>query len=100
MKRSMRNLKTFENFEPIDSEVSEIEKWLSDRYQINWYNILDKKVKGIFVDDKIYYISGGFSSKKYLVGKIYLEVVDELSEWGRDYSESSIRKAIKNFLNS
>ena len=94
----MKNLKTFENFEPIDSEVSEIESWLSDRYQINWYNVLDKKVKGIVVDDKVRYINGGFSSKKYLVGKIYLEVVDELSELG--YSEPSIRKAIKNFLKS
>jgi hypothetical protein len=90
----MRNLKTFENFEPIDSEVSEIMDILANLYEVKLYDVLGKKVKGVMIDDKINYIDGTFSSKKVAVNRMYLEVIDSLS----GYKESSIRKAIKNFL--
>ena len=91
----MKNLKTFENFEPIDSEVSEIMDVLSNLYEVKLYDVLGKKVKGVMIDDKINYIDSGFTSKKATVNRMYWEVVDRLGE----YKDSSIRKAIKNFLN-
>jgi hypothetical protein len=92
----IKNWKSFnESFEPIESEVIEIENILSNLYDIKWYDILGKKTKGIYIDDKVYYISSSFTAKKRIVNKIYLEVMDDLKE----YKESSIRKAIKNFLN-
>lgn len=90
----MKKLKTFENFEPIDSEVSKIENILSSLYKVKLYDVLGKKVKGVVIDDKINYLDGVFSSKKAAVNRMYWEVVDELDV----YKESSIRKAIKNFL--
>lgn len=91
----MRNIKTFENFEPIDSEVSEIMDILANLYEVKLYDVLGKKVKGVVIDDKINYIDSGFTSKKTAVNRIYWEVIDRLGE----YKDSSIRKAIKNFLN-
>lgn len=96
LNKMVKNWKEFnESFEPIESEVSKIEDILSNIYDIKWYDILGKKTKGIYIDDKVYYISGSFSGKKRAANKIYLEVMDDLKE----YKESSIRKAIKNFLN-
>jgi hypothetical protein len=92
----MRKLKTFESFEPVSSEVYKVEDFLKGSYSINYYNLLGKWVRGILVDEKLYYLEGNFSSKKRLVNKLYLEVSEELLNLG--YSESSIRKAIKNFL--
>lgn len=92
----IKNWKSFnESFEPIESEVIEIENILSNLYDIKWYDILGKKTKGIYIDYRVYYISSSFTAKKRIVNKIYLEVMDDLKE----YKESSIRKAIKNFLN-
>lgn len=96
LNKMVKNWKEFnESFEPIESEVTEIENILSNLYEIKWYDILGKKTKGIYINGKVYYISSGFTAKKRIVNKIYLEVVDDLKE----YKESSIRKAIKNFLN-
>jgi hypothetical protein len=41
------------------------------------------------------FTSGTFTNKKTAINKIFIEVKDELSE----YSDASIRKAIRDFIN-
>ena len=98
-----RYIKTFEGFniskedyQPSRNEVMEILDFLRNRYKISETDIIGKKHYYVIVDDKAVYISGPLSSKKRAVDKIYFEISDELS----NYSEASIRRAIKDFLNA
>jgi hypothetical protein len=88
-------LKKFENFEPDSKEVIDITSFLEKRYKVENTNILGKETKYISIDYKPIYLSGNFSNKKRALNKIFLDVKDELSE----YSDASIRKAIRDFIN-
>jgi hypothetical protein len=100
MKR--RYINTFDDFstlqenkyEPIDSEYYSVMDYLKSRYEVKDGEVLDKKCKYIVVDEKVIYLSGPLKSKKRAVNKVFNDVVGNLS----DYSEPSIRKAIKDFL--
>jgi hypothetical protein len=88
-------IKLFDNFEPNKDDVFEILFFLEEKFKIKSMDILGKETKYVVVDYKPIYISGTFSNKKLAINKIFLEVKDELKE----YSESSIRKAIRDFIN-
>lgn len=81
-------------------KIKEIKQELSNNYEIKYYDVLDKKVKGILIGGELYHLSGGLFSnsykkyaKKRVVEKIYSEVKDEFNS-----SEKNIIKAIKMFL--
>lgn len=97
-----RYIKTFEKFSleenskyyPVMDEYYKVMDYLKSNYEIFDTEILGKKSKYVIINDKVIYISGPLKSKSRAVDKIYLDVVDELN----NYSEASIRKAIKDFL--
>lgn len=96
-----RYISTFEKFSikenkylPIKSEYYSVMDYLKSKYEIKEDEVLDKKSKYIIVDEKVIYLSGPLKSNKRAVNKVYNDVVGDLS----DYSEPSIRKAIKDFL--
>jgi hypothetical protein len=91
----MKWISLFENFTPHEGEVEEILEFLKNKFQIKSKNILDKEVKYILVDYKPLYIKGPFSNKKWAINKIFLVISDELV----GYQKSSIRKAIRDFIN-
>lgn len=91
----MKWISLFENFTPDEGEVEEILEFLKNKFQIKSKNILDKEVKYILVDYKPLYIKGSFSNKKWAINKIFLVISGELA----GYQKSSIRKAIRDFIN-
>lgn len=90
----MRILKQFENFIPNPNEVERVKSFLSIAYPVKSTKILDKESKYIVVDDKLVYISGPLGVKSKMVNRLFLDVSDHFP----NYSESSIRKAIKDFF--
>lgn len=99
----MRMLKHFESFEPIQSEVETIKKFLVMVYPVKASSVLGGESKLVMIDEKPFYITPQKSApSKYgaLVNKSRL--VDalsfELEEHFPLFSEASIRKAAKDFF--
>jgi hypothetical protein len=63
-------------------------------YPVRSATIMDKDSKYIIVDYKPLYLSGVLSSKSRAVNKLFLEVSDHFP----NYSDASIRRAIKDFF--
>lgn len=91
----MNYLEKFETYYPIDDEVDVALKFLREKYKVNSHRFLNKEIKYISVDDKMVAISGPLKNKGRAVDKIYWDVKDKLS-----VSEPSLRRAIKDFIDS
>ena len=89
----MKNFKTFDSFSPDLKDVEKVTHYLKSKFKIMESTILGDIVKYIVISDKVIYLTGSLLNKKRSVNKIFLEVKDDL-----DFSESSIRKAIKDFI--
>lgn len=92
----MLHIKKFENFVPIDNEVSEILSYLEENYPVKERKVKifdDRKEiwKFIMINDKPVYITGLISIKSDFRKKLKNELLYKMNE----YEESSINKAIK-----
>ncbi len=93
----MSMIKHFESFEPIQSEVEAIKKFLVMVYPVKTSSVLGGESKFVMVDDKLFYITskyGGLVHKSRLVDALSFE----LEEHFPLFSEASIRKAAKDFF--
>lgn len=93
----MRMLKHFESFEPIQSEVETIKKFLVMVYPVKTSSVLGGESKFVMLDDKPFYITskyGALVNKSRLVDALSFE----LEEHFPLFSEASIRKAAKDFF--
>ena len=94
----MRMLKHFESIVPNQKEVQQLINFLSVVYPVKTTTVLGKEAKFVILDDKPYYITAGkFQSmvnKSRFVDALSFELKDHFPL----FSESSIRKAVKDFF--
>jgi hypothetical protein len=86
----MKYIKEFNEYEPEESSVRDLEKYLDVRYEIKDF----RGDKLIVIDDKPYYLSGFQFNKGRLTDKIFYDITSEVM----DLHEPSLRKAIKNWI--
>lgn len=86
----MKYIKEFNEYEPDESSVRDLEKYLDVRYEIKDF----RGDKLIVIDDKPYYLSGFQFNKGRLTDKIFYDITSEVM----DLHEPSLRKAIKNWI--
>jgi hypothetical protein len=86
----MKYIKEFNEYQPDESSVTDLEKYLNVRYEIKDF----RGDKLILIDDKPYYLTGFQFNKGRLTDKIYYDVNSEVM----DLHEPSLRKAIKNWI--
>jgi len=86
----MKYIKEFNEYQPDESSVTDLEKYLNVRYEIKDF----RGDKLILIDDKPYYLTGFQFNKGRLTDKIYYDVTSEVV----DLHEPSLRKAIKNWI--
>jgi len=86
----MKYIKEFNEYQPDESSVTDLEKYLNVRYEIKDF----RGDKLILIDDKPYYLTGFQFNKGRLTDKIYYDVTSEVM----DLHEPSLRKAIKNWI--
>lgn len=103
--RFIKNFKLYDNFEwdieeninePDNNEVKEILNFLNNKYDVKEDKILDYDIKYLIVNYKTLYLSEPFLNKKRVKYKIYMDIINDLS--GK-YKNSSIMRAIKDFIN-
>ena len=88
---------TFESFAPKEDEVEKVLDIIKSKYEVKEDRIEIGKqysVKYITIDEKSIYITGPLANKSYLRSKLFNDLVDEVEL----YSEASINKAIKIFI--
>ena len=93
----MRHLRTFESFEPKEDEVEKVLDIIKSKYEVKEDQIEIGKphaVKYITIDEKTVYLTGPLANKSYLRSKIFNDLAEEVEL----YSEASINKAIKIFI--
>ena len=93
----MRHLRTFESFEPKEDEVEKVLDMIKSKYEVKEGQIeigRPQEVKYITIDEKTVYLTGPLANKSYLSSKIFNDLADEVEL----YSEASINKAIKIFI--
>jgi hypothetical protein len=88
----LKYIKEFNKYQPDEQSVKDLEKYIDDRYEI----IDFRGNKLIVVDDKPYYLSGFLFNKGRLTDKIFYDITSEVM----DLHEPSLRKAIKNWIDS
>lgn len=86
----MKYIKEFSEYQPDESSVRDLEKYLDVRYEIKDY----RGDKLIVIDDKPYYLTGFQFNKGRLTDKIFYDVTSEVM----DLHEPSLRRAIKNWI--
>jgi hypothetical protein len=86
----MKYIREFNEYQPDESSVTDLEKYLNVRYEIKDF----RGDKLILIDDKPYYLTGFQFNKGRLTDKIYYDVTSEVM----DLHEPSLRKAIKNWI--
>lgn len=86
----MKYIKEFNEYQPDESSVRDLEKYLDVRYEIKDF----RGDKLIVIDDKPYYLTGLQFNKGRLTDKIYYDVTSEVM----DLHEPSLRKAIKSWI--
>jgi hypothetical protein len=86
----MKYIKEFNEYQPDESSVTDLEKYLNVRYEIKDF----RGDKLIVIDDKPYYLTGFQFNKGRLTDKIYYDVTSEVM----DLHEPSLRRAIKNWI--
>ena len=87
----MLYLQAFESYLPESDHVEKILKYIKKEYSIETTKILDKETKYVMVNGKMVFIN---NNKSNLKNKLYIDIKDNF----KDYSESSIKKAIKEFI--
>jgi len=88
---------TFESFAPKEDEVEKVLDIIKSKYEVKEDRIEIGKqysVKYITIDEKSIYMTGPLANKSYLRSKLFNDLVDEVEL----YSEASINKAIKIFI--
>ena len=86
----MKYIKEFNEYQPDESSVRDLEKYLDVRYEIKDY----RGDKLIVIDDKPYFLTGFQFNKGRLTDKIFYDVTSEVM----DLHEPSLRRAIKNWI--
>jgi hypothetical protein len=88
---------TFESFAPKEDEVEKVLDIIKSKYEVKEDRIEIGKqysVKYITIDEKSIYMTGPLANKSYLRSKLFNDLADEVDL----YSEASINKAIKIFI--
>lgn len=86
----MKYIKEFNEYQPDESSVRDLEKYLDVRYEIKDF----RGDKLILIDDKPYFLTGFQFNKGRLTDKIFYDVTSEVM----DLHEPSLRRAIKNWI--
>jgi len=86
----MKYIKEFNEYQPDESSVRDLEKYLDVRYEIKDFR--DDKL--IVIDDTPYYLTGFQFNKGRLTDKIFHDITSEVM----DLHEPSLRRAIKNWI--
>lgn len=86
----MKYIKEFNEYQPDESSVRDLEKYLDVRYEIKDF----RGDKLIVIDDKPYFLTGFQFNKGRLTDKIFYDVTSEVM----DLHEPSLRRAIKNWI--
>ena len=86
----MKYIKEFNEYQPDESSVRDLEKYLDVRYEIKDF----RGDKLIVIDDKPYYLTGFQFNKGRLTDKIFHDITSEVM----DLHEPSLRRAIKNWI--
>jgi len=86
----MKYIKEFNEYQPDESSVRDLEKYLDVRYEIKDFR--DDKL--IVIDDTPYYLTGFQFNKGRLTDKIFYDITSEVM----DLHEPSLRRAIKNWI--
>jgi hypothetical protein len=86
----MKYIKEFNEYQPDESSVRDLEKYLDVRYEIKDF----RGDKLIVIDNKPYYLTGFQFNKGRLTDKIFHDITSEVM----DLHEPSLRRAIKNWI--
>ncbi len=88
----MKYLDEFERYKPRESDIDKWIKIIDSEYEVKVYH--GEKI--VVVDDKINWLSGNFQNKGLLVNRIFNDIDSKYP----DTHEPSLRRAIKNWIDS
>jgi hypothetical protein len=86
----MRHIKEFDQYQPDESSIQDLEKYLDDRYEVTNY----RGDRLVVIDDKPFYLTGFQFNKGKLTDKIFYDITSDVM----DLHEPSLRRAIKNWI--
>lgn len=91
---------TFESFSPTEKEVKEVFDIIESKYKVK-EDVIEfekgspEKVKYVSIRDKVHYLTGRLVNKARLRKAMSIDLKDSLD---KDFSDGSINRAIKDFI--